>query len=366
MSTLPRYALQLPDGRRWAYYLPDPERPPGTRTGLFADGDPLHRLEPLADPKGFWYVGDRHAERITATYQPQPKTVGYRLADQSALSERYPATLTVGQWDERAGAGHEEYWELYERVTEDQPEVQHVYEGPFRPLEGRQPPSLDEPQWRADLPHELTQRPEYRHLFPGHIPGLKQHLAELIKEMPRVHCCFVDYHGISGIHVVIRVPFDEHRTRFVPNVGRNNRPLKSGRTVPVLVDRRLDLPVPEAMPGDTYAAALVEWEHQVTFWLRQVEDAAVDACSACEGKGYIAPEGNAPTAAEARARLTAMVPLESEADEAEFTQRIDAVVAAETAELLQQVRRVRSFATGHEYKWLHELLDGFGAHGGHL
>lgn len=36
------------------------------------------------------------------------------------------------------------------------------------------------------------------------------------------------------------------------------------------------------------------------------------------------------------------------------------------AELEAQVKSVRDWATSHEYRWLHELLDGYGAHGGHL
>lgn len=39
---------------------------------------------------------------------------------------------------------------------------------------------------------------------------------------------------------------------------------------------------------------------------------------------------------------------------------------AEVATLRAQVKRVRDWATSHEYRWLHELLDGYGTHGGHL
>ena len=39
---------------------------------------------------------------------------------------------------------------------------------------------------------------------------------------------------------------------------------------------------------------------------------------------------------------------------------------AEVAALHAQVKRVRDWATSHEYRWLHELLDGPGTHGGHL
>jgi hypothetical protein len=38
----------------------------------------------------------------------------------------------------------------------------------------------------------------------------------------------------------------------------------------------------------------------------------------------------------------------------------------ENAHLTEQVKRVRAWATSHEYRWLHELLDGYGTHGGHL
>lgn len=286
VTTLPRYALHLPDGR-WAYYLPEPDGRPGLRSGIFADGEPMNRLVPLVDAKGHWYVSDRHAERITAVYQPSPRTIGYKLSDPKALSERYPAELTVEEWNDRSGR-HEEYWALYDRVTEDLEPVEHVYDGPFMPLEGRQPPAPDEPQWRAALPHELTQREEYRHLFPGHIPGLKDHLAILIKAMPRVQYCFVDYQNTKGIHVTVKVPFDQPRTTFVHNTNRHGRKLKSGRTVQIMVDRSVDLPVPAAVYGDNYDAALAEWQQQVEYWLNQVTEASVAACSACDGKGYVA------------------------------------------------------------------------------
>ncbi|MEV1040394.1 hypothetical protein AB0J01_27645 [Streptomyces sp. NPDC050204] len=363
MTSLPRYALHLPDGR-WAYHLPEPDRRPGTRTGLYADGEPLKRLVPLVDAKGNWYTGDHHAEKITAVYRPAPRTVSYRLTDDKALSERYPATLTVEEWNQLSD--YDEYWKLYERVTEDLEPVEHHYEGPFMPLEGRQPPASNEPKWRANLPSELTQRTEYRHLFPGHIPGLKQHLEARIKQMPRVQYCFVDYKDKPGIHVSLRVPFDQPRTAFRANIGRRGQTLRSGRTVQVLVNRDLDLQVPAAVHGPNYATALNDWNQQVDYWLALVEEASVAACSACDGKGYIATDDSVPTVLDARARLAAYMTHDADADEAELDKRVDAVVAAETAELRVQVARIRSFAISREYRWLHELLDGFGTHGGHL
>ncbi|MEU1273035.1 hypothetical protein [Streptomyces sp. NPDC005799] len=38
----------------------------------------------------------------------------------------------------------------------------------------------------------------------------------------------------------------------------------------------------------------------------------------------------------------------------------------ETAHQAVQIDRVRAWAISHEYRWLHELLDGYGTHGGWL
>lgn len=55
-------------------------------------------------------------------------------------------------------------------------------------------------------------------------------------------------------------------------------------------------------------------------------------------------------------------------DEARLEQarRIAVALEQENAQLTDQVKRVRDWATSHEYRWLHELLDGVGTHGGHL
>lgn len=287
VTTLPRYALHLPDGR-WAYYLPEPQPRPGTRTGLFADGNPMSRLEPLVEAKGNWYVADHHAEQITATYQPPAKTLRYHLKDDTALSQRYPAALTAEDWNERSER-NDEYYTLYTRVTKDLPPVDYVYEGPYMPLVGREPPRYNaEPSWRAELPHELTQYPEYRHLFPGNIPDLRNAVAERIKEMPRAQYVSVDYNGFPGVHVSLRLPFEEPRTHFVADTGRNGRAKKTGRTVQTMVDRRLQLPVPSAIYGPNYETALAEWEVQIAYWVAQVDEASVAVCSACGGHGFVA------------------------------------------------------------------------------
>jgi hypothetical protein len=282
------YALRHPDGR-WIYHLPKPDTfgTPGFGsradvTGVFADGQPMKKLH------GDWWATDHEATRLTMTAQPAPKTTGYRLTDPSAESVRYPATLTVDEWNERRDVEGDTLWTLYTNVHEDQPALEHVYDGPVMALEGREPPGPDERQWIAELPRVLTERPEYRHLFPGRIPGLRQYLHHVIKAMPGIRHCFDGYDGFTGLHVVVEVPFDKPLTRWVADLSRRTgKPLKTGRTVRETVTRSLNLPVPADVHAANYEAALTVWEEQVEFWLSVVDSAGVKACSACHGKGHV-------------------------------------------------------------------------------
>jgi hypothetical protein len=282
------YALKHPDGR-WIYHLPKPDtfKTLGRQlritelTGVYADGQPMTRLH------GDWWSTDREATRLTAAAQPGAKTVGYRLTDPNAESVRYPATLTVDEWNERRD-NDENLWELYTNVHEEQPPLEHVYDGPVMVLEGREPPAPDEPQWVAQLPHALTERPEYWHLFPGHIPGLVSHLMNVFKGMPRVEHVFHNFQNTPGVYVSLRVPYDEPRTEWRAYTGRKGQPLKSGRNVPVAVSRSLTLPIPDRIAAGTYDEALALWEQQVEHWTRVVEEASVAACSHCDGKGFVA------------------------------------------------------------------------------
>ena len=282
------YALKHPDGR-WLYHLPTPDAfgTPGFGsrakvTGVYADGQPMEQLH------GDWWATDHEATHLTATAQPNAKTIGYRLTDQTAESVRYPATLTVEEWAERRDRESDTLWTLYTNVHEDQPALEYVYDGPVMVLEGREPPGPGERQWIADLPHVLAGRPEYLHLFPGRIPGLRAHLHEVIKAMPGIRHCFDGYNNFTGLHVVVEVDFDKPQTRWVADISRRTgKPLKTGRNVRHTVTRNLNLPVPAAVTADTYEQALAAWDQQIEFWLGVVRDAAVKACSACGGKGHV-------------------------------------------------------------------------------
>lgn len=276
------YALKHPDGR-FLYHLPKPDTFPNIRDiSLAADGQPMEQLS------RDWWATDHEATCLTIAGQPSPKTTGYRLADPSAESVRYPATLSLEEWAERRDREGDTLWTLYTNVLEEQPRLEHVFDGPIVVLEGREPPNPDEPQWVAQLPHALTERAEYKHLFPGHIPGLAELLMARFKNMPYVDFVGANFQGRPGIHVSFKVPYDEPRTEWRANKGRNGKPLKSGYHVQVTVNRRITLPIPSRVAGDTYEQALAEWQQQIEFWTGVVAEASVAACSHCDGKGFVA------------------------------------------------------------------------------
>ena len=277
------YALKHPDGR-FLYHLPKPKNFPFNVTGVFADGQPMEKLP--AD----WWAAQAEASRLTITGQPNPKILSYTLKARDAESVRYPAALTVDEYNERR-EDEENLWEFYSPVREDQPAVEHVYDGPIMLLEGREPPTPDELGWQADLPYVLGSRPEYQHLFPGRIPGFRDHIQAAIKKLPGVQYCFDNYQNYTGLSVTMKVPFEKPQTRWQADLSRRtSKPLKTGRNVQVLVTRDLRLPVPQSISAPNYEMAVDDWHEQTEFWLSIVRSATVAACNTCGGTGHV-PHG---------------------------------------------------------------------------
>ncbi|MFI8932598.1 hypothetical protein ACIG3E_33660 [Streptomyces sp. NPDC053474] len=286
MTDSQHYAVRHPDGR-WLYYLPmAPQFRHCTRTAVLADDKPM---QPLNEGRDNWWVTDRQATRLTAVYRPRPKTVGYRLTDPSARSERFPEHLSPEEMRQArlSGGRLDAYDELYEALHEEQEDQEHTYEGRTVVLTGGEPP-VDGLPWVANLPDSLVQHPEYRHCFPGYIPGLRSHLTSLIKPMSHVTSCL---NGRSekpeGLHVTISVPFDKPVSRWRPNLGSRGQALKSGRDVPVLATHEMYLPVSDRVSGPDYHTALTEWHAQVAFWTDLVRSASVRACNTCQGTGHV-------------------------------------------------------------------------------
>ena len=282
-----RYVLH--DDGTWFYYLTEPRAryaPPGIE--VLADDEPMHACE----LDGWWRA--THEATAISVVRPQPdRTTGYRLADPDAVSARYPASLTVDEYTERRNASEAEgevLYRMYERDTEPMPPTVEEISGPWLRLDGT-PPAQDGRTWTAKLPAELSYRPEYLHLFPGYMPGFRDHMSELLKRQPHVQYVFDWKSGgqVYGLQVTLQIPFDQPVREQRPALNRNGTRSRSRkpRTVAVTATRRLDLPVPFRIDAPNRAAAVAEWNRLEADLLAVVADASVVACHACRGHGYV-------------------------------------------------------------------------------
>lgn len=277
-----RYALHH-EGT-WFYYLSGD----ALSAEVLADGVPMTGLGNTH--RAGWWAADHEATVITLRKPRHPLTLSYRLRDPSTESERFPATLSTQDYQDRSGDDDDVFWRLYEPVTQEQePEVTAV-EGPWLRLDG-EPPADDGRSWKANLPYALANRREYLHLFPGYMPGFREHMQEIIKALPHVRHVFEAKRGtlVYGLEVTLEVPFDQPVTEYRPARNRDGSPSRSraGRTVPKMATRKLDLPVPYRIDGPDRATAAAEWDRREADLLAVIEGASVAACAACGGCGYV-------------------------------------------------------------------------------
>lgn len=282
-----RYVLHH-DGT-WFYYVAGAARYTQPGMVVLADGE---QMQPCG--QAGWYSTGREAGVIT-TVRPQPHRItGYRLGDPDAVSVRYPLTLTVEEYDRRRDLDDEEaLFRLYDRVTEPVEPSAEDDAGPWLRLDG-EPPAQDGPTWVAALPYVLSERDEYRHLFPGYMPGFRDHMMGVLKALPDVQYVFEwkRLGAIRGLEVTLSLPFDKPVTEYVPARNQDGSVSRSrkGRTVQARASRKLELPVPWRIDGPDRAAAAAEWAEREAQLVAIVTDSSVAVCSACGGHGYIIPE----------------------------------------------------------------------------
>ncbi|WP_433357838.1 hypothetical protein ACQP25_44535 (plasmid) [Microtetraspora malaysiensis] len=241
-----------------------------------ADGQPMTRLNAPG-----WWAADHEATEITITIPLSPRTIGYTLDDPAAESTRFPASLTPEQYNALNEDDDDILSRMYSPVREDVAPETVTVTGPWTPLEASTPAADGHP-WHAALPSALTQRPEYLHLFPGELRGLRAHLEKLIEAMPDVRFCF-NKEGRLDVTVEVPLHLPEHFW-VKPSRGR-----KYQRQV--TVTRRLSLPVPDRVPGPDRASAVRAWDEQVTHWTGVVAAASAKACNTCRGTGHV-PDGS--------------------------------------------------------------------------
>ncbi|MFV2172396.1 hypothetical protein ACFHW2_11560 [Actinomadura sp. LOL_016] len=275
-----KYALHH-DGT-WMYYLggnPDVGYL-GKDIVPAADGRPMTRLQ-----QRDWWATDHEAATITITQPQSPTTTGFVLRNPADETQRFPARLTLDEYN-RHSASVDVLDDLYKSVVEDRPDEVTTLHGPWLRLDGTPPPD-DGRTWVASLPNALRNRPEYQHLFPGYLSGLRAHIGDLAKKHPRVAHAFVHEQGKVDVH--LDIPFDQPLTEYRParNLDGSVSKSRRGKTVTRTVRRTITLSVPDRVRGENRAAAVAEWDRLTAQYQAELDAVDVVACSACEGHGYI-------------------------------------------------------------------------------
>ncbi|MER7707194.1 hypothetical protein ABTX81_30375 [Kitasatospora sp. NPDC097605] len=297
MTTDPReyYAIHLPDGR-YLHHLPhrllEGIRPGGTLT-LHSDTGQLTRVPGQSD----WWAADHPVTGpVTARWTPYPETTSYRIKNPADANTVFPATVTVDEFRDMEDNLGGVVFRMYDPITQDQPEQSQALDaGPWRFLEGEQPPADGDRRWVVDLPASLTNHPEYRWWLPGKLTGLFDAVANHAKSKGvdrfGVGRSTVKFDGVEGhLRVDYAVPFQRPVTHQLTEDWKGKK-LRRPETVQTMEKRRIVLPVPDAVHADNYAAALAQWNDECTRWTAAIDaEMGVKACNHCGGHGFI-PDG---------------------------------------------------------------------------
>ncbi len=257
---------------------------------LFGGEQPMERLGDRSE----WWACSAPVTTLTASWTPEPMTVSYRLLDPAMESQAFPATLTPQQRTDLVRQYPDATRDLYEAVTEAQPRrTEALPGGPWRILAGDAPPAGGDPRWVADLPQALVNHPEYRWWLPGKVTGLRDAVNTFARRLPQVDTLLTSSTRYGDLRdgllkVVVEVPFERPVTRTRTHDRLTDKKLRRPVTETVTARFNLNLPVPDAVAGDTYTQALESWQEQYAFWTGLIaQQAGVSACNTCSGHGWV-------------------------------------------------------------------------------
>ncbi|MEU4231154.1 hypothetical protein AB0F17_43255 [Nonomuraea sp. NPDC026600] len=253
----------------------------GDAATAYANGEPMTKL----NVSGWWGTTSAGPHEIVVHIPNMDVTVRWDLKDPEAESASFPRTLTPEQF-RQSSQDTDVMYAMYSAVQEPAEPTILPVDGPWTILEDALLPPQDKtlPPWTASLPNALKHRPEYRHLFPGYLSGLREHLADRIKRMPNVQYCF---NQDQVLKVYIRVPLEMPEQKWVTPVTLNRRRKPKPELREIKAERSFHLPVPDRVQGASHADALKNWDKQVEFWLDVVRSASAKACNHCHGHGYV-------------------------------------------------------------------------------
>ena len=272
----PTYALR--DGDGWWYFLPAKLSGfLGTSTRITDDlGNDLER----GHRQGWYYSPDPIA-KILLHRERRGDIIRYRLRDEyrDRPEITLPETLSPDAYaglaltdediDDLDPRGMPALYRAAYIGERDDPitEVETVNLDGVTVLEGRPPDAIPHgATWRANLPVELRERPEYRHLFPGRLEGIGQAIADRLGELDHVKA----YYQSGGLKVYTTA---------------------TGTTIDLVRDRTVPRP-PRWIEGDNLEQAATEWHRMLKRYEQRVREHGIPGdCWRCGGTGSLPARG---------------------------------------------------------------------------
>ncbi|MFI1194148.1 hypothetical protein ACH4T9_12935 [Micromonospora sp. NPDC020750] len=307
MTDTDNQIVALTDDNTTYYLLP--ARPFGvtyTRadtTWTTADGNTLTptRTSPNRIGGG-WHQAPGRVQDITVTQPGPPRKTGYRLDDPDMESVKLPATLPADGLaaldldDDTATA-------LYRAVYVDGPPVTRLFpDDDMIVVDDAAPAPDDGLRWVPNLRDELRRHPAVHHLFPGHLEGFRQAVADAAGRLPVVGSRYLDGARVDRerptvVRVSTEVPYEPHHTRFVHDTGRSGQKLRRGREVVETKRLEVSVQVPDVIAGRTRADAKARWDAELAAVLDTITEALTPApCWHCQGTGVVARKNAAAPA----------------------------------------------------------------------
>lgn len=291
--------VALTDDTTTYYLLPSNPFGDGWRrtvTWTTAVGDTLTPVHAHPNrPAGVWHRAPGPLQDLTATQPGPPQKTGYRLDDPGMESAKLPATLppdglsSLGLDEDTADA-------LYTATWVDGPPVTRLFPATDMIVadDTGAPPPDDGLRWVPNLRDELRQHRALHHLFPGHLEGFRQAVADAAGALPVVGSGYLDGARVDRerptvVRVSTEVPYEPHTTRFVRETGRNGQKLKRGRTVTETKRLEVSVQVPDVIAGRNRADAKARWDAELASILDTITEALTPApCWHCRGTGVVA------------------------------------------------------------------------------
>lgn len=258
------YEVHEPNEERWFYTTESS----GYSKTLAGDGEALTKLGHAHN----WWEANEQCSAFAWLRPPKRTVVGYRLRDDFAPSDTYPALLTPAEASEKFREDDDMRLAMYEAEYETEEVPPEPIDATVIRLDGGpRPEELRGLRWYADLPWALSELTNVQHLFPGELRGFREALAERLDTLPGV-----DAYTHSGWKMYFKYAL----------------PPKSGRRKPRTGTRRLDLPAPPTViRGDTLAEAWETWKRTLADYEAQVVEATkFRDCPTCGGSGVVEGE----------------------------------------------------------------------------